>query len=54
MADLTGDSVLKRSLEEMLRDAAFYQVRASEPVTGSILVAKADGKGIPMVKPGGA
>src|ERR1017187_868092 len=59
IADLTGVSVPKRSLEEILRDAAldfdaFYQQRASEPANGSILVAAVDGKGIPMVKPGGA
>jgi len=59
IADLTGISVPKRSLEEMLRDAAqdfdtFYQERAPEPAAGSILVAAVDGKGIPMVKPGGA
>jgi hypothetical protein len=59
IADLTGISVSKRSLEEMLRDAArdfdaFYQQRAPEPAVGSILVAAVDGKGIPMVKPGGA
>jgi hypothetical protein len=59
MADLTGVSVPKRSLEEILRDAAldfdaFYRERAPEPANGSILVAAVDGKGIPMVKPGGA
>src|SRR5271169_7046827 len=59
VADLTGVSVPKRSLEEILRDAAldfdaFYQERAPEPADGSILVAAVDGKGIPMVKPGGA
>jgi hypothetical protein len=59
IAELTGVSVSKRSLEEMLRDAAqdfdaFYQERAPEPTAGSILVAAVDGKGIPMVKPGGA
>src|ERR1700687_313863 len=59
VADLTGVSVPKRSLEEILRDAAldfdaFYQDRAPEPATGSLLVAAVDGKGIPMVKPGGA
>ena len=59
VADLTGVSVPKRSLEEILRDAAldfdaFYQQRAPEPANGSILVAAVDGKGIPMVKPGGA
>jgi hypothetical protein len=59
IADLTGVSVSKRSLEEILRDAAedfdaFYQQRAPESAAGSILVAAIDGKGIPMVKPGGA
>jgi hypothetical protein len=59
IADLTGVSVPKRSLEEILRDAAldfdaFYQERAPAPAQGSILVAAVDGKGIPMVKPGGA
>src|SRR5450755_2237230 len=59
IADLTGVVVSKRSLEEILPDAAqdfdaFYQQRSPEPATGSILVAAVDGKGIPMVKPGGA
>jgi len=59
LSDLTGVAVSKRSLEEMLPDAtqdfdAFYQERAPEPAAGSILVAAVDGKGIPMVKPGGA
>jgi hypothetical protein len=59
IADLTGVSVSKRSLEEILRDAAqdfaaFYQQCAPEPADGAILVAAVDGKGIPMVKPGGA
>jgi hypothetical protein len=59
IADLTGVAVSKRSLEEILPDAAqdfdaFYQQRSPEPATGSILVAAVDGKGIPMVKPGGA
>jgi len=59
VADLTGVSVPKRSLEEILRDAAldfdaFYQERTPVPANGSILVAAVDGKGIPMVKPGGA
>ena len=59
IADLTGISVSKRSLEEILPDAAqdfdaFYRQRSPEPATGSILVAAVDGKGIPMVKPGDA
>ncbi len=59
IAELTGVSVSKRSLEEILPDAAqdfdaFYRQRAAAPATGAILVAAVDGKGIPMVKPGGA
>src|SRR6266852_5332048 len=59
MAELTGVSVSKRSLEEILPDAAqdfdaFYRQRCPEPATGSILVAAVDCKGIPIVKPGGA
>jgi hypothetical protein len=55
MADLTGVSVPKRSLEQILPDAAqdfdaFYRQRSPEPATGSILVAAVDCKGIPMVK----
>ena len=57
IADLTGVSVPKRSLEEILRDAAqdfdaFYQQRTLKPANGSLLVAAVDSKGIPMVKPG--
>src|SRR5260370_35714407 len=56
VADLTGVSVPKRSLEEILQDAAldfdaFYRERTPEPASGSILVAAVDGKGIPMVNP---
>jgi len=56
LAELTGVSVSKRSLEELLPDAAqdfdaFYRERSPEPATGSILVAAIDGKGIPLVKP---
>jgi hypothetical protein len=56
LAELTGVAVSKRSLEEILRDAAqdfdaFYRERSPEPATGSLLVAAVDGKGIPMVKP---
>src|ERR1700722_18429044 len=56
IADLTGVSVSKRSLEQILPDAAqdfdaFYRQRSPEPATGSILVAAADCKGIPMVQP---
>jgi hypothetical protein len=59
IAELTGVSVSKRSLEEILPAAAqdfdaFYRQRSAAPATGSILVAAVDGKGIPMVKPGGA
>lgn len=59
IAELTGVSVSKRSLEQILPDAAqdfdaFYRRRSVAPATGSILVAAVDGKGIPMVKPGGA
>lgn len=59
IAELTGVSVSKRSLEEILPDAAhdfdaFYRQRSLAHAPGSILVAAVDGKGIPMVKPGGA
>jgi hypothetical protein len=59
IAELTGVSVSKRSLEEILPDAArdfdaFYQQRLVTTAAGSILVAAVDGKGIPMVKPCGA
>jgi len=59
IAELTGVSVSKRSLEEILPDAArdfdlFYQQRSVATAAGSILVAAVDGKGIPMVKPCGA
>ena len=58
IADLTGVSVSKRSLEQILPDAAqdfdaFYRQRSPAPATGSILVAAVDCKGIPMVKPPG-
>jgi hypothetical protein len=58
IADLTGVSVSKRSLEEILPDAArdfdaFYQQRSVATAAGSILVAAVDCKGIPMVKPTG-
>jgi protein-disulfide isomerase-like protein with CxxC motif len=59
IAESTGVSVSKRSLEEILPDAArdfdaFYQQRSVATAVGSILVAAVDGKGIPMVKPCGA
>jgi hypothetical protein len=58
IAELTGVSVPKRSLEEILPEAAqdfdaFYQRRVVEPSGGPILVAAVDCKGIPMVKPEG-
>src|SRR6202051_5086720 len=58
IADLTGVSVSKRSLEQILPDAAqdfdaFYRQRSPAPATGTILVAAVDCKGIPMVKPPG-
>src|ERR1017187_5471525 len=58
IADLTGVSVSKRSLEQILPDAAqdfdaFYRQRSPEHATGSILIAAVDCKGIPMVKPPG-
>src|SRR5437879_5046535 len=59
IAELTGVAVSKGSLEQILPDAAqdfdaFYQQRSVATAAGSILVAAVDGKGIPMVKPGGA
>ena len=59
IAELTGVAVSKRSLEEILPDAArdfdaFYQQRSVATATGSILVAAVDCKGIPMVKACGA
>jgi len=56
IAELTGVAVPKRSLEEIVRDAArdfddFYQQRLPAPDSGPILVAAIDCKGIPMVKP---
>lgn len=59
IAELTGVSVPKRSLEERLPEAAqdfdaFYPQRAAEPSDGPILVAAIDCKGIPMVQPEGA
>ena len=59
MREMTGMSIPKRSLEEIIPDAAqdfdaFYTQRLPEPwqQTASILVVALDGKGIPMVKPG--
>jgi hypothetical protein len=59
IAEMTGVSVSKRSLEQILPDAAqdfdaFYRQHAPEPATGTLLVAAVDCKGIPMVKPAGA
>src|SRR3989440_2124139 len=59
IAELTGVALSKRSLEDILPDAArdfdaFYQQRSVATAAGSILVAAVDGKGIPMVKPCGA
>src|ERR1700686_4520329 len=59
IADLAGVSISKRSLEQILPDAAqdfdaFYRQRSPEPAIGTILVAAVDCKGIPMVKPPGA
>src|SRR5258708_13462043 len=56
IAELTGVSVSKRSLEEILPDAAldfdaFYQQRSVATAVSSILVAAVASKGIPMVKP---
>ena len=50
IAELTGVSVSKRSLEEILPDAArdfdaFYQQRSVATAAGSILVAAVDGQG---------
>jgi hypothetical protein len=59
IAELTGVSVPKRSLEEIVLEAAqdfdgFYQQRVPAASDDPILVAAVDCKGIPMVKPGGA
>lgn len=56
IAELTGVTVPKRSVEEIVRDTArdfdaFYQQRPPAPDSGPILVAAIDCKGIPMVKP---
>ena len=59
IAELTGVFVSKRSLEEILPDAAqdfdaFYRQRPPDPASGSLLVAAVDCKGIPVVKPAAA
>ena len=56
IAELTGVTVPKRSVEQIVREAAqdfdaFYQQRQPESGSGPILVAAIDCKGIPMVKP---
>jgi hypothetical protein len=56
IAELTGVSVSKRSLEQMLPDLAqdfdaFYRQRPPDAASGSLLVAAVDCKGIPVVKP---
>src|SRR5947199_9424741 len=60
IAEITGAPVPVRSIEEVLQQAAedfdaFYVERTppTSTGTGSILVAAVDGKGIPMIKPGG-
>jgi hypothetical protein len=61
IAEITGAPVPTRSIEDVIQDAAqdfdaFYAERTPKPwtETGPILVAAVDGKGIPMIKPGGA
>ena len=61
MEEISGMPIPKRSLEEVIKDAAedfdaFYADRISAPSsqTATILVAAVDGKGIPMVKRQGA
>jgi hypothetical protein len=56
IAELTGVAVAKRSVEQIVGDAArdfdaFYQQRVPETSSAPILVAAIDCKGIPMVKP---
>lgn len=56
IAELTGVPVPKRSVEQIVHDAAedfdaFYRQRPPASHTGPILVAAIDCKGIPMVKP---
>ncbi len=60
-AEITGAPAPTRSIEGIIQDAAqdfdaFYAQRTPEPWThtGALLVAAVDGKGIPMIKPGGA
>lgn len=61
IVEITGAPVPTRSIEEVIQDAAqdfdaFYAERTPKPWTdtGPILVAAVDGKGIPMIRPGGA
>src|SRR5258708_8516094 len=59
IAELTGVSVSKRSLEEILPDAAqdvdaFYRQRSPQPATGSILLAPRDCNSIPLPNLSGA
>jgi len=61
IAEITGAPVPARSMEEVIQEAAqdfdaFYAERTPKPwtETGPMLVAAVDGKGIPMIKPGGA
>ncbi len=59
ITELLGVSVSQRSSEEIVRDAAqdfdaSYRQPFPKTTGGSILVAAIDGKGIPLVKPGGA
>lgn len=61
IVEMTGAPVPTRSIEEVIQDAAqdfdaFYAERTPKPWTDTeaILVAAVDGKGIPMIKPGGA
>lgn len=58
IVDATGVLIPKRSVEQMVQDAAgdvevFYRDRLPPPPaqTGPLLVGSVDGKGIPMVKP---
>jgi len=61
IAEITGAPIPRRSLEEVIPEAAqdfdaFYAERTPKPwtETGALLVAAVEGKGIPMIKPGGA
>jgi hypothetical protein len=61
IVEMTGAPVPTRSIEEVIQGAAqdfdaFYAERTPKPWTDTeaILVAAVDGKGIPMIKPGGA